>query len=219
MIDLEIKDLEKRILSPDKKNVFDTFYYRKHTRLRSNKIYALTGPAKSGKSLFIRLLLRLNDPDRGTILLNGASIHTMDLFEYRQYFSGCLPGDIFFTHSAENEIAYTGMFNDEVPLANQKNRIFSLASLTIFPPEKMSQAPEKCSAEEKAKIKIARTIFGNADSFIFDETFDCLNPEEGKLILGNLRTICRQDEKLLVFASTKKEFISVADEIIELKQF
>lgn len=217
MIDLEIKDLEKKIY--DNKKVIATLFNRRNFRFRSNRMYAISGPKKTGKSMLIRLIIRLNDPDKGTIYLNGAPIQSLNLFEYRQYFSACLPGDYFFSESAQDEISYFGLYDSEMPILNQKNRVFTLASLVQLPQEKLAKNPNQLREEDRAKVQIARTLFGNSDCFLFDGTFDQLKIEDGIKILRNLKSICRQEEKLLVFATNRKEFQAESDEVLQLRAF
>jgi len=51
---------------------------------RQEKV-ALVGLNGSGKSTLIKLLLRLYDPDKGVIRINGADIREYRLFELRQF--------------------------------------------------------------------------------------------------------------------------------------
>lgn len=222
MVDIEIKNLVKTIFSVEQieqKRFSTSLYERRSFRFRSSKIYALTGPKNTGKSMLIRLIIRLNDPDKGIIFLNGAPIQSIDLFEYRQHFSACLPGNHFFTSSSKEEISYLTRFETEMPFQNQKNRVLTMAGLVLFPQEKLNINPSLLNKEEKAKIQIARTLFGNSDCFLFDGTFDEINSQAGLKILGNLKSICRQEEKLLIFSTGNKDYQNIADEVIRLQLF
>ena len=55
-------------------------------KIKVGRKMAIAGRNGSGKSTFIKLLLRLYDPSEGEILLNGVDIRKYDYDEYRQIF-------------------------------------------------------------------------------------------------------------------------------------
>ncbi|MFW5966988.1 MAG: ABC transporter ATP-binding protein [Persicimonas sp.] len=57
---------------------------------------ALVGHTGAGKTTVINLLMRLYDPDRGRILVNGTDIREFDLHEYRRAFAAVLQDSFLF---------------------------------------------------------------------------------------------------------------------------
>jgi len=52
--------------------------------VRSGEVLAVVGPSGSGKSSFLRLLNRLDEPTSGTVLLDGVDYHEMPARELRR---------------------------------------------------------------------------------------------------------------------------------------
>ncbi len=220
MADIEIVNLEKKIYHPGTKKIKQELFHGLNFRFRSNKIYAITGPEKTGKTMFLRLILRLNDPDKGAIFFNGINTYQYDLDEYRDYFSAAMEKNLFFTESVNTEISYISQFNRDIPPANIKSRVHTLSSLVKLPHEFKEQNPQQLDVAYQAKIKTARALFSNADCFLFDNTFDFFPLEECSEILENLKSICRQEEKMIIFTTNKKELLAMADEkLIFRKEF
>ncbi len=58
-----------------------------HLEIRAGETVAVTGPSGAGKSTLTRLLLRLYDPDAGSIRLNGTDIRHLDVSDLREHLS------------------------------------------------------------------------------------------------------------------------------------
>lgn len=56
-------------------------------RVKPGEKVLVIGPSGSGKSTLLNLLLRLYDPDRGTILLDGVNLRRLPLDDARDYFT------------------------------------------------------------------------------------------------------------------------------------
>ena len=55
-----------------------------NVEVRSGEVLAVVGPSGSGKSSFLRLLNRLDEPTSGTVLLNGVDYHEIPARELRR---------------------------------------------------------------------------------------------------------------------------------------
>lgn len=217
-IDLSLYGIEKHLRDTEGKKLSETLFKGKDFRFKSGMLYCLTGKPKSGKTMFLRLLLRLNDPDRGSITLNGEPIVKIPLYEYRHIFSATFKRAYFFTEEIQDEIGYFANFNDNIPLSDRKSRISTLLSVVSFPHEKRHRNPNNLSEEEKGKIQIARTIFGNADIILLDEALDKLNKNDAGNILAYLKTLSRQENKLIILSSTEKHIQAACDQIVDLSK-
>ncbi len=217
MQDISFHQVEKNILDHDTNKVKQTLFHRRNLRLRSGLIYLISGPPQSGKTMFLRLLLRFQDPDEGTITWNGEPIQQIPLYEYRQYFSACFQDPFFFTEDADSEISYYSRFHDDIPLSSKKERINTLSSVVGFPREKKERHPESLNEEEKAKLQIARTLYGNADFILIDGVLDAIQNEDAAIILHYLKTLTRQEDKMVLFTGNPQRYSTFFDEEIKLK--
>ena len=66
--------------------------------VKSGKKLAVVGLNGAGKTTFIKLLLRLYEPTKGRILLNGVDISTYDREEYYKLFSPVFQEVILFAY-------------------------------------------------------------------------------------------------------------------------
>lgn len=53
-------------------------------RIAAEGITAVVGPSGAGKTTLVRLLNRLDDPDGGTVLLDGADVRSYDVLDLRR---------------------------------------------------------------------------------------------------------------------------------------
>jgi ABC-type multidrug transport system fused ATPase/permease subunit len=146
---------------------------------------ALVGPSGSGKTTFVRLALRLYDPQSGTISVNGEDIRSYSLHDIRSAF-GVVSQDTFLFQAtiAENirvaepqatteqvrqamETAYVSEFVDTLPAGEQTQ---------------VGEAGYSLSGGQKQRIAIARAVLGNQRAFIFDEATSALDNHSEKRI-------------------------------------
>lgn len=67
----------------------------------------------AGKTTFVKLLLRLYDPDEGRILLNGKDIRAFDCGEYTDLFSVVFQDFQLFSGSIAENIAVADEYEEE----------------------------------------------------------------------------------------------------------
>ena len=98
---LEVKGLTKNYPSFTLKDI--SFALNRGQRL------GILGPTGAGKSTLIKLLLRLYDPDEGSIRISGADIRTLPLDTLRRMF-----GVVF-----QNDAIFRGTIGDNVRLGRE----------------------------------------------------------------------------------------------------
>ncbi|MCB9800912.1 MAG: ABC transporter ATP-binding protein [Pseudomonadales bacterium] len=146
---------------------------------------AFVGPSGAGKTTLTKLLLRLFDPDSGTISIDGVDIKDMEKTHLRSHI-GVVPQEpILFNASIGFNIGY-GL--DQVSQA-QIEEAATLAQLHDFiltlPDGYETQVGErgvKLSGGQKQRLAIARMILSKPEIIIFDEATSQLDSESEKLI-------------------------------------
>jgi ATP-binding cassette, subfamily B, bacterial MsbA len=187
--------------------------------IKKNEMVALVGPSGGGKSTMVDLLMRLIDPDNGTI-----EIDTIDLKEInvRSYHAkvGLVSQDIYiFNDSVLANIAYGA---DTVSLDRAKE-----AAKIAYAHEFIEQLPDgynsplgdrgvKLSGGQKQRIALARAIYKNPDILILDEATSALDTESEKIIQSSINAI--KHKYTIVVVAHRLSTIENADKIVVIEQ-
>ena len=185
---------------------------------------AFIGINGSGKSTLIKLLLRLYDPDKGVIYINGIDIRKYRLADLRLNFSvyfqnmnnyafslrdNFAVSDIYKKASDENvDVALQGVRFEE--LLNFSSERYDMNITRFFDTDGV-----ELSAGQYQKLALARVIFRECSAFVFDEPFSSLDPKSEQEIFTSLETFVK--EKLTIFITHDLSNISFADRIMLLE--
>ncbi|KQY88238.1 ABC transporter ATP-binding protein [Pelomonas sp. Root1444] len=153
---------------------------------------AIVGASGCGKSSLVRLLLRLREPDAGSILLDGVAIDTLPIDALRSLIA-VVPQDVvlFNTTLAANiglgkDDATPGEIERAARLAGLHDFVATLPHGYGTP---IGERGLKLSGGERQRIAIARAILRDPDIFVFDEATSMLDGPTERAILRNLREI------------------------------
>ncbi|MEW6077752.1 MAG: ABC transporter ATP-binding protein [Thermodesulfobacteriota bacterium] len=182
---------------------------------------AIAGPSGCGKSTLLKLLIRLHDPTRGAVLMDGHDLRHLDLTALKTLF-GCVPQDpgIFQATPAE-AIAYG------YPAAGE-GRIVE-AGVLAGAHDFISRLPEayrtligerggKMSGGEKQRVALARALIRKADILMMDEALSWVDAPTEKRILRQIAAERKQQRKTTILVSHRLASIRHADRIIVMEQ-
>ncbi len=212
----------------------EPLFVNKSLIIQAGQKVGLVGLSGSGKSSFINLILRLFEPNRGNILIDGQCINNVTLESLRNAI-GNIPQNISLFHrSIMDNIRYGkhNATNEEVIEAAKKACAHDfIMQLPRKYDSLVGEAGVKLSGGQCQRIVIARAILKNAPIFILDEATSQLdfiteqniqktlyNLMENKttiVIAHRLSTLLHMD-RILVFEKgriiedgTHKELISI----------
>ncbi len=145
--------------------------------VKAGEKLAVVGQNGAGKSTFIKLLLRLYEPTKGRILLNGIDVSTFDRRDYYRLFSPAFQDVCLFAFPLSNNVSMT------ITDATDKER--ALKSLQdAGMEEKVAELAKGIDTEvlkvvyddgvdfsggEKQKIALARALYKDAPVIVLDE--------------------------------------------------
>jgi ATP-binding cassette subfamily B (MDR/TAP) protein 1 len=163
---------------------------------------ALVGPSGSGKSTIIQLLERFYDPIKGSIMIDGVDLKSLDLKYYRRnlglvsqepiLFAGTIFENILFGNpqaSQEEVESAAKMANAYDFIMNQPDGFSTLVG------EKGTQL----SGGQKQRIAIARAILKNPKILLLDEATSALDTESERLVQSALDNLM-QDRTTIIIA-------------------
>jgi cell division transport system ATP-binding protein len=180
----------------------------------------LTGHSGAGKSTFLRLLLCLDRPTRGQILVNGVNVAQLPrrrLAYYRRHL-----GAVFQDHRLLVE--RTVFDNVALPLrvagtperdvARRVRAALSLVGLL----GKESMLPRQLSAGEQQRVGIARAVAPRPKILLADEPTGNLDPELSRDVMSVFRQFNELGTTVIVASHDRELVASMGVRIMELAQ-
>lgn len=178
---------------------------------------ALVGLNGAGKTTLIKLLLRLYEPTKGEIRLNGIDIGKYDYDEYVQIFSVVFQDFCIFDFPLDENIAAS----EDVDSARVK-KVIDQVGLT----ELVNSLPDKehtllyhengdgvaLSGGEAQKLAIARALYKDAPFVILDEPTAALDPIAEAEIYENFDTLV--GDKTAIYISHRMSSCKFCDRIV-----
>ena len=153
---------------------------------------ALVGPTGAGKSTVLKLLLRLYDPDTGTIRIDGTDIATVDRRSLRGAIGYVGQESYLFYGTVRDNIAY-GSFDasdDEIRAAAEAAEAHDF--ITNLPKGYDTMVGErgvKLSGGQRQRLCIARAILEDPAILVLDEATSDVDTETEMLIQRSLNRL------------------------------
>ena len=161
-------DLEKNIGSFNLK--IDDLY------IKPGLVHGLAGHNGSGKTVLLKLIMGILEPDRGTIDLDGMDRRNMTMMSQRPY---------LLTGSVYDNIVYPLKLRKIKP---DEAEIDSLLERTGLLAQK-NQYARSLSSGERQKLSFLRAIIFEPEFIIMDETLSNLDPESERAIVEIIKEI------------------------------
>ncbi|ERH02586.1 MAG: ABC-type multidrug transport system, ATPase and permease component [Halonotius sp. J07HN6] len=150
---------------------------------------ALVGPTGAGKSTVLKLLLRLYDPDSGTIRIDGQEITAVDRRSLRQSIGYVGQESYLFYGSVRDNIAY-GSFDatdEEIRAAAEAAEAHEfIQNLPDGYDTMVGERGVKLSGGQRQRIAIARAVLEDPDILVLDEATSDVDTETEMLIQRSL---------------------------------
>ncbi len=143
--------------------------------LRAGEKLAIVGPNGAGKTTLVKLLCRLYEPERGSILINDVPVGQYRYDDYRKLLAVVFQDYQLFAFSIRENLAFQDNENDQAVWkalreAGLAEKVTSLDK-GIDTPLNKNFDPDgvEFSGGEKQKLAIARAIYANAPVVVLDE--------------------------------------------------
>jgi ATP-binding cassette subfamily B protein len=162
---------------------------------------ALVGPSGSGKSTIADLLLRLFDPDEGTVTLDGHDLRDVALDDLRRHVVLVDQEPfVFHTSVAENiRYAYPDATDEEVRDAARAAGLDGfIARLRDGYATVVGERGAALSAGERQRIAIARALLVNPSVLVLDEPTAALDPATERQVADGYDRIMRGRTTILI---------------------
>lgn len=180
---------------------------------------AIMGPSGSGKSTLLNCLAGLEEPDAGTILLNGKDILQMEEAEVTELRRGSLTSIFQFFHLLPTLKAWE---NVEFPLllrnASKSTRREKVGIMLeeVGLVHRAEAMPSELSGGEMQRIAIARALITEPKLILADEPTGSLDSNNSQRILELLQALAIRHQTALLMVTHDNEASSICSRTLHM---
>ncbi|MDM8100174.1 ectoine/hydroxyectoine ABC transporter ATP-binding protein EhuA [Oceanobacillus oncorhynchi] len=192
---------------------------------------AVIGPSGSGKTTIIRMLMTLEQPTSGDIIVDGRNLWKMEkngkwvyaneshlrsirgeigmvfqhfnLFPHMTILENCMTAPMHVKNEVKNEV--------------KKRSIEMLERVGLG--SKLDNYPSQLSGGQKQRVAMARALVMRPKIMLFDEVTSALDPELVGEVLNVIRDIAENDDMAMVLVTHEMNFaLDIADKVLFLDE-
>lgn len=165
--------------------------------VKTGETVVVAGESGAGKSIILKLLLRLLTPDHGRVRVDGEDITCLsfdDALKVRQKMGMVFQGAALFDSMTVFEnIAYPLREHTELSEQDIEERVKEKLTFVDLEPDKvMDMMPAELSGGMKKRVGIARGMANNPDIMLYDEPTSGLDPLTTATITSLIRKLQRE---------------------------
>jgi ATP-binding cassette subfamily B protein len=162
---------------------------------------AIVGPSGAGKTTVFQLLLRMYDPQTGSLLIDGVPCREMALEDLRQRV-GIVPQDpVIFSTSALENIRYGKPQASDAEVHAAAQAAFADAFIRELPQGYdtfLGERGIRLSGGQRQRVAIARAILKNPPLLLLDEATSALDAESERMVQAALEAAMRNRTTLVI---------------------
>lgn len=182
--------------------------------IRQGEYVGVVGPSGSGKSTLARVLVRVEDPDEGCVIVGGRDVRTIELQQLRAGIA-LITQDGYLTHGTVEEnirCARPSASRDEIVHAAA---VAQLHEVVMALPDGyetvVGELGHRLSGGERQRIALARALLSHASILILDEATNALDRATEELVFQNLAAVCKG--RTLITITHRLETLQGADRV------
>jgi osmoprotectant transport system ATP-binding protein len=179
------------------------------------KTTVLIGPSGCGKSTLLRLIIRLIEPDSGSVEFNGEPITADTIENLRQRIGYVIQEGGLFPHLTARANVLLMARHIGKSEAEMQNRLAELCKLTRFSANLMSRYPVELSGGQRQRVGLMRALMLSPDLLLLDEPLGALDPLVRASLQKDLKEIfARLQQTVLFVTHDLTEAVYFGDEIV-----
>ena len=187
--------------------------------IEHGKTTVLIGPSGCGKSTLLRLIIRLIQPDSGSIMFEGEPITPDNIDMLRRRIGYVIQEGGLFPHlTARANVVlmarHVGRSQEEM-----QPRLQELCDLTRFSENLLSRYPVELSGGERQRVSLMRALMLSPELLLLDEPLGALDPLVRASLQKDLKEIFARLQQTVVFVTHDlAEAIYFGDEIVLMNE-
>ena len=186
------------------------------TTVKKGEVVVIIGPSGSGKSTFIRTINRLEQHQRGEIIVDGVELtnDVRNIDAIRRDVGMVFQSFNLFPHlTVLNNITLSPMKVRKLPKEQATNIAMELLE-RVGIPEQADKFPIQLSGGQQQRVAIARALAMQPNIMLFDEPTSALDPEMIKEVLEVMRELAASQMTILAVTHELGFAREVADRIV-----
>jgi osmoprotectant transport system ATP-binding protein len=199
-----------KLVDVSKRYEDSTALHETNLSVERGKTTVLIGPSGCGKSTLLRLIIRLIEPDSGSVEFNGEVITSDIISNLRRRIGYVIQEGGLFPHlTARANVLlmarHIGKSEDEM-----QNRLVELCELTRFPGNLFSRYPGELSGGQRQRVGLMRALMLSPELLLLDEPLGALDP----LVRASLQKDLKE-----IFARLQQTVLFVTHDLAEANYF
>lgn len=180
---------------------------------------AIIGRIGSGKSTITKLILKLYEPDSGTILIDGIDIAQVDPADLRRsmsyvpqeisLFKGTLKDNIISSerHPSDEDVMHAATVSGTSEFVNIHPQGYEMP---------IGERGAGLSGGQKQSVGIARALLGDKNIMLMDEPSNAMDQTSEKQLIGHLGKELK--DKTMILVTQKLTLLDLADRVMVMHQ-
>ena len=179
--------------------------------INKGDVVCLVGPSGCGKSTFLRCLTRLEEPDGGTVMLDGKEITERDIDATRAQMGMVFQHFNLFPHlTVKKNITLAPVRLGRMSQAAADKQAMELMQLTGME----RRFPNQLSGGQQQRVALARAVVIEPSVLLFDEPTSALDPEMVGEVLELMKELARDGMTMVVVTHEMGFAREVANRVI-----
>jgi putative ABC transport system ATP-binding protein len=182
---------------------------------RQGEVLAIFGPSGSGKSSFLRLLNRLDEPTGGTVFLDGLDYRELPPRELRRRVGMVLQSPYLFPGTVAYNIRFGPTERGEAVPAERISRLLERVGLGGYEERDV----DRLSGGEAQRVSLARTLMNSPDVLLLDEPTSALDEEaveEVEELICDL--VPERGLACLIVSHDREQVVRMADRVMVMEK-
>ena len=193
--------------------------YPANLLVESGKTTVLIGPSGCGKSTLLRLMIRLIEPDSGSIQFDGKPVTSENINALRRRIGYVIQEGGLFPHLTARANVLLMARHIGKSEKEMHNRLFELSELTRFSEKLLPRYPVELSGGQRQRVSLMRALMLSPELLLLDEPLGALDPLVRASLQKDLKEIfTRLGQTVLFVTHDLAEAIYFANEIVLLNE-
>jgi osmoprotectant transport system ATP-binding protein len=187
--------------------------------VKRSKTTVLIGPSGCGKSTLLRLIIRLIEPDSGSIEFDGQAVTPDNISALRRGIGYVIQEGGLFPHLTARANVLLMARHIGKSEKEMHNRLLELSELTRFSQNLLPRYPTELSGGQRQRVSLMRALMLSPELLLLDEPLGALDPLVRASLQKDLEEIfTRLGQTVLFVTHDLAEAIYFADEIVLMNE-